>query len=53
MTNKYGTGLCRICGRPTALLKDGRVGRHGLRKANVWPPQNCSGWSQMPTEGAS
>lgn len=43
-------GNCRVCGRSTALLKDGRIGRHGLKGKGVWPPQNCSGWGQMPKD---
>lgn len=53
MTDRNIRGTCRVCGRSVALLKDGRIGRHGLKKPHLWPPQNCSGWSQMPKEDAA
>jgi hypothetical protein len=39
---------CRECSRSVALLKDGRIGRHGVK--GVWPPRNCPGWGQMPKD---
>lgn len=43
-------GDCPVCGRPTVLLKDGRVGRHADQTTprRAWPPTNCAGWGEMP-----
>lgn len=43
-------GSCPVCGAWKALLKDGRVGRHGGGDKGVWPPQLCKGWGEMPTQ---
>lgn len=43
-------GTCQICHRQFGLLKDGRVGRHGTKAKNVWPPEFCPGWGQLAVE---
>lgn len=43
-------GICPVCARSVALLKDGRLGRHGGNNQRDWPPQNCAGWGQLPKE---
>lgn len=43
-------GTCPECGALKTLLSDGRIGRHGSGRKNVWPPQICKGWGDMPVE---
>ncbi len=43
-------GVCRVCGRPISLLRDGRIGVHGAKIKGQWPPERCAGWGQMPEE---
>ena len=53
MSTRYGIPRqpCPVCDRPVAILRDGRIGRHGHKgDPPVWPPQTCPGWGQMPKE---
>lgn len=47
MTDADVRGICPVCNRSVALLKDGRVGRHGSKTKGQWPPLNCVGWGQL------
>lgn len=40
-------GLCPVCMREYALLKDGRITRHGSGRRNVWPPEICQGFGEQ------
>lgn len=41
-------GICAVCGRAVVMLADGRIGRHGAKAKDEWPPKTCPGWGNFP-----
>jgi hypothetical protein len=46
----YGRGPCSVCGRNISLTKKGAVRVHGAKAVGVWPPMNCAGSGEPPTD---